>query len=686
MLDGLRPIHWKWALDDNQFLHLTLDRDGHSANALSRAVLRELSAIIERVEAEPPAGVLILSAKKSGFIAGADLTEFEDYARTGQVYQVLRNGQKIFDRLERLSCPTVAVIDGFCMGGGLELALACDYRVASDSPSTRLGFPEVMVGIPPGWGGTVRAPKLLGPQKAMELILTGRNLRAKAAREIGLVDRVVPAETLVGAAIQILQKKPRQATANAAGKLTNTWPARQALAQVIRGKTASKVNRKHYPAPFAAIDLWRRHGGVGAKAMVAEAKSVTKLAQTPTARNLVRVFFLREQLKSMAKGDSGIKRVHVVGAGVMGGDIAAWCALRGFEVTLQDREDKYVAPAIRRAHDLFRKKLKVPALVQAAEARLKSDVPGDGVAQADLVIEAIYENLEAKQALYETIEKTLPETAILATNTSSIPLQDLATNLAHPERFVGLHYFNPVAKMPLVEVVQHDGLDRAILKRAIGFAGEIDKLPVPVTSTPGFLVNRVLFPYLLEAMLLHQEGVPGALIDKTAKRFGMPMGPIELADQVGLDVAASVGKILAERLGFEVPDTLDAKLEKNRRGKKDGEGFYRYDEKGKPIKSEIPENYEAPPDIEDRLILPMLNESVRCLREGVVESPEMLDAGVIFGTGFAPFRGGPWQHILDAGPGDLTAKLEELRAKHGERFAPDDGWALAPQEARSDAA
>ena len=318
MLEGLRPDHWRWQLDDQELLHLTLDRQGHSANALSRQVMRELSGIIERLEADPPAGLLILSGKSSGFIAGADVTEFEDYGRTGQVYQVLRKGQRIFDRLEGLRCPTVAVIDGFCMGGGLELALACDYRVASDDPSTKLGFPEVMLGIHPGWGGTVRAPKVAGPQKAMELILTGRTLRAKAAREAGLVDRVVPRDGQINAATQLAQKKPAPARANATERLANTWPARQAMAKVMRGKTAAKVNPKHYPAPFAAIDLWRKHGGRGRQAMAAEAKSVAKLAATPTARNLVRVYFLREQLKAVAKGESDIQRVHVVGAGVMG--------------------------------------------------------------------------------------------------------------------------------------------------------------------------------------------------------------------------------------------------------------------------------------------------------------------------------------------------------------------------------
>ncbi len=306
-------------------------------------------------------------------------------------------------------------------------------------------------------------------------------------------------------------------------------------------------------------------------------------------------------------------------------------------------------------------------------ARLVADVESAKVPEADLIIEAIFENLDAKRALYANLEPRMKATAILATNTSSIPLTELRTQLAHPERFVGLHYFNPVAMMPLVEIVRHDGLDAAIGARVAAFAKAIDKLPVPVATSPGFLVNRVLFPYMLEAATLYAEGVPGPVIDRAAKKFGMPMGPIELMDTVGLDVATGVSKVLSPFLGISIPEKLQGMIAAGKRGKKDGEGFYLWKD-GRAQKPEVPSNYQAPADLEDRMILPFLNEAVACLHERVVDDAEQLDAGIIFGTGFAPFRGGPIQHIRDTGAAALKTRLEALAAKHGERFKPKPGW------------
>ena len=366
-------------------------------------------------------------------------------------------------------------------------------------------------------------------------------------------------------------------------------------------------------------------------------------------------------------------RVHVIGAGVMGGDIAAWCALRGFDVTLQDREMKFIQPALDRAQELFAKRLKTPDRIQPVAARLKADVDGKGITDADLVIEAIFENLQAKQDLYRKTEPAMKPGALLASNTSSIPLDELRTAVATPERFLGLHYFNPVAQMPLVEIVRQDRLDEANEKRTLAFCKAIDKLPVPVKGTPGFLVNRILMPYLLESMRLFKEGVPGSVLDKAAKKFGMPMGPIELADTVGLDVAASVGKELGEFLGLEIPEGLDEYIAAGKKGKKTGEGFYKW-ENGKPVKPEVDPNYHAPDDITVRMILPMLNESVSCLHDGVVEDADLLDAGVIFGTGFAPFRGGPIEYVRSEGAEKIKAQLEALAGKYGKRFAPKAGW------------
>ena len=675
MFEGLRFQHWHPVQGDDGIVVLALNRAGTSVNALSRAVLDELAEIVERLSFEPPKGVVIRSSKAAGFVVGADLKEFAGYEKSGGVLDAIENGQRVFQQLARLRCPTVAAIHGHCMGGGTEMALACRYRVASRDPSTRIGLPEVKLGIFPGWGGTARLPRLIGAPAALELMLTGRAASAENAKAIGLVDTLTSPELLVEAAKDLIRHpRKRPLMQRITAWATNTWVARQALAPMLVKQTAAKARKEHYPAPFALIEVWRRGGSSITQRLKLEARGVAKLAQTPTARNLIRVFFLQERLKSLAGGtEHGIRHVHVVGAGVMGGDIAAWCALRGFDVTLQDREMKYVQPALDRAKELFTKKLKTPERIEPALARLRADVDGQGIASADLAIEAIFENLEAKQALYRKTEPALKADALLATNTSSIPLDELRTAVAAPGRFLGLHYFNPVALMPLVEIVRHDQLDAASEKRALAFCKAIDKLPVPVAGTPGFLVNRILMPYMLEAARACSEGIPGPVIDKAAKKFGMPMGPIELIDTVGLDVAASVGKELGPFLGLDIPPGLAELVDGGKRGKKDGQGFYVWKD-GKPEKPKVDSSYHAPDDLEDRLILPMLNEAVACLADKVVDDADLLDAGVIFGTGFAPFRGGPIQYVRDTGADGLKKKLDALAQKYGERFKARPGW------------
>lgn len=673
MFDGLRLAHWQADRRPDGILVLTLNRADQGVNALSRAVLDELEAMVERIALELPKGVVIISGKAAGFIPGADIKGFEEIAAKGLVEDWIRRGQLVFQKLAELRCPTVAAIHGHCMGGGTEIALACRYRVASKDEKTRIGLPEIKLGIYPGWGGSVRAPRLIGAPAAMDLMLTGRSLSAPAAKAMGLVDRVVEPAVLLDEAIKLAQRgTKRPFKQRFLAWATNTGLARAVLAPQMAKQVARKARKDHYPAPFALIDTWRRSGGLPIHAALkAEAKSVVKLAGTPTAHNLVRVFFLMDRLKGLGGKDHGIQKVHVVGAGVMGGDIAAWCALRGFEVTLQDRDMKFIQPALDRAATLFAKKVKDEGKRAATAARLKADVEGAGVADADLVIEAIFENLEAKQALFAKVEETLKPGAILVSNTSSIPLTELRAGRKDPARFAGLHYFNPVALMPLVEIVRHDGLDPETERRLAAFCKAIDKLPVPVAGTPGFLVNRILAPYMQEAILCFAEGIPGPVIDKAALKFGMPMGPIELVDTVGLDVAASVGKIMADFHGQALPEAF--KVEAGKRGKKDGQGLYKW-ENGKPVKPEVPKGYQAPEDLEDRLILPLLNEAVSCLHDGVVADAELLDAGVIFGTGFAPFRGGPIQHVRAVGAAKLKARLETLAARHGGRFSPRPGW------------
>jgi 3-hydroxyacyl-CoA dehydrogenase/enoyl-CoA hydratase/3-hydroxybutyryl-CoA epimerase len=675
MFEGLRFKHWKTSEGDDGIVVLTLDREGASANALSRDVLDELDTLVERLAIEAPRGVVIHSAKPMGFAVGADIREFVEYAQTGTVLENIENGQRVFENLARLPCPTVAAIHGACMGGGTELALACRQRIAADDDATKIGLPEVMLGIHPGWGGSARLPRLIGAPDALPAMLTGKPFNARRAKAAGLVDRLARPDELLAEARELARRPVQRPFAQRAkGWATNTLLARAVLAPIVRKQTAAKVRKEHYPAPFALIDTWARGGGNIQQRLKLEAKSVARLATTPTARNLIRIFFLRERLKGLGGGvDHGISHVHVVGAGTMGGDIAAWSALKGFQVTLQDREARFVEPAIARARGLFEKKLKAPAKVEAAMGRLRIDIEGSGVAVADLAIEAIFENPEAKHALYAAIEPQFQADEILASNTSSIPLDELRQGLRAPQRFLGLHFFNPVAQMPLVEVVRHDALDPAVEKRALAFCKAIGKLPVPVKGTPGFLVNRILMPYLMEAMRLYNEGVPGPVLDREAKKFGMPMGPIELADTVGLDVCASVGRELAPFLGLEVPQGLEEKLAANKRGKKDGEGLYVWKD-GKPDKPEVDPDYVPPADIQDRMILPMINEAIACLAENVVDDADLLDAGVIFGTGFAPFRGGPIQYVRSEGLAVVRDRLSKLEQAHGARFARKEGW------------
>ncbi|HEX7046597.1 MAG TPA: 3-hydroxyacyl-CoA dehydrogenase NAD-binding domain-containing protein [Gammaproteobacteria bacterium] len=674
-VDGSNLPNWQLDRDDRGIAWLIFDKAGASTNVLSGHVMVELEEKLRELEQHPPKAVVVKSAKKSGFIAGADIKEFTGLESSAQAFDLIRRGQLVLDKLDHLPCPVVAAVHGFALGGGLELALACDYIVAADDPRTSLGLPEVNLGIHPGFGGTVRSIRKMGVVAAMELMLTGRAFNVKKAKATGLIDKAVPADQLDDAAAKLALNPPGKRSAPLPQKLLNLPGARHVFSKVLEKQVSAKARKDHYPAPYAIIDLWKDHIGNPAEMYLAEAHSIAKLMVGDTARNLVRVFLLQDRLKSLGnKKAFDLKHVHVVGAGTMGGDIAAWCAYKGFEVTLQDRELQYIDPAMKRARKLFEKKFKGnDAKVAEAWHRLKADVAGDGAKHADLVIEAIFENTEAKQNLYKDLKLKMKPDAVLATNTSSIRLEELATVLDDPNHLVGLHFFNPVAKMPLIEVIHSVDTDKDVMEKALAFARHVDRLPVPCKSSPGFLVNRILMPYLMEAMLLSEEGVANEAIDRAAKNFGMPMGPVELADTVGLDVCLSVAKILGKEFGHAVPKRLEAMVEAKKFGKKTGVGFYAYDENGKP-KKDASNAQGGPADLQDRLIFPMLNEAVACLRENVVADADLLDAGVIFGTGFAPFRGGPMNFIKAQGPSRMRERQQALFERHGERFAPDAGW------------
>jgi 3-hydroxyacyl-CoA dehydrogenase / enoyl-CoA hydratase / 3-hydroxybutyryl-CoA epimerase len=666
--------HWRRARDENGVEWLLLDTPGRSANLIGEAMLDELNGILDALEKDLPRGLVIRSAKPSGFVVGADIASFRTMTTPADVERELRRGHAVFDRLEALRTPTVAVIHGNCLGGGLELALACRYRIAIANAS--LGFPEVRLGVHPGLGGTFRSLKRMDPVEAMTLMLTGRNLNARKARRGGLVDAVTEERHVASAVEAAIAGRIESAGGGLRRTAMSTKPARTIAARRMRAKTAERVRQEHYPAPFALIDLYEEHGGDLDAMKQAEIDSFARLLTTDTSRNLVRVFFLRDKMKRLAGRSSAVRTVHVIGAGTMGGEIAAWCARQGLRATLTDVDVKMIGKAVRRAARMLDKEFDNRAETRDALDRLIPDPNGYGVASADLVIEAAPERLELKQKIYADIEPRMKQGAVLATNTSSLPLEELRQALKRPELFLGVHFFNPVSKMQLVEVVTHDRTGGQAIDIAKGFVGAINRLPTPVRSAPGFLVNRVLTPYLLEAMLMIGEGRRPELIDEAAERFGMPMGPAELADRVGLDIAASVGEELKARINRPLPGTPDwlrKKLDAGHLGVKSGKGIYDYDDKGKPKKAKL----EDEPDqaMTDRLILPMLDACAAVLREGVVEDEELVDGAMIFGTGFAPFRGGPVHYARTRGIDEVVAALERLAGTYGDRFRPDEGWA-----------
>ncbi|HUJ86316.1 MAG TPA: 3-hydroxyacyl-CoA dehydrogenase NAD-binding domain-containing protein [Burkholderiales bacterium] len=635
--------HFRWEKDRQGLAWLTFDRQGSSANSFSREALEELSAALDEIAAAKPSGLIIRSAK-NGFIAGADIEEFTRFAGAAEALEFTRSGWDLFEKLSRLPFPTTALINGFCMGGGLELALACRYRVALDDPKTRLAFPEVMLGIMPTWHGVQWLPRRIGPAAALDMMLTGRAVDARRAKRMGLVDQAVPLRIFDNTARMLTLEAPAPRRLPLMQRLM-LGPLRNFVASQAHKQVAQRANPEHYPAPYAILELWRKYDGDPFAAADDPACSLTALFEHPTTANLIRVFFLQERLKSLGKAaefDPG--HVHVVGAGVMGGDIAALCAQRGIRVTLQDTSPERIAPALKRAAKLFERRLRDKRRVRDALDRLIPDVAGAGVAHADVVIEAIFENLEAKRELFAKLEAAAKPGAILASNTSSLKLADIANALNDPSRLVGIHFFNPVPQMMLVEVVSGERTDPALAQKAAAFVRRIDKLPLPVKDSPGFLVNRVLGPYMQNAFRMLDEAIQPETIDAAMESFGMPMGPIELADTVGLDICLAAGKELAKKGAGgepEAPRVLLNKVALGKLGKKTGQGIYHYVD-GKTVKRK---HGEPSADMVESLIEPYLAEAQAVLAEGIVADADLIDAGLIFATGFAPFRGGPLHYL-----------------------------------------
>lgn len=656
--------HWRFEIDFENIAWAVIDQADKSTNTLGTETMTELERIVTFVEdaarQKKIRALIFLSGKENAFIAGADINEFDKLTREKDVEDVVRQSTDLFNRVENLPVPAIVGIHGYCLGGGLEFAMACHYRIATRSDVTRIGLPEVKLGIIPGLNGTVRMLNLAGPLAAMPAMLAGRALRSSAARGMGIVDQLVPGRLeLRWACRKAAMQGRRSKGASWWKRLMCKPPIRGILSSRMRKATAEKVRQDHYPAPFKLIELFERFGGDKRRMAMAELRYFAPLMISETSRNLRRVFHLSEMLKAESPKDAAKpRRVHVIGAGTMGADIAAWCVVSGMEVSLQDVSSEAVDQALAKAKKLFRKQLRSKTATDAAVARLYGDVNGKHVPRADIVIEAIVERLDIKQkVLAETEAKMKPE-AILATNTSSLPIEQIAQGLADPNRLIGIHFFNPVPKMPLVEIVKAPSSREDVVRNGCSFVTAIGKFPLITKSMPGFLVNRVLGPYMFAAMSRLDTGETKEKIDAAALKFGMPMGPIELADTVGLDICAHV----AEVLGSPAPEdsTLAKLVAAGKLGKKSGEGFYRWAE-AKPQKESKPSAPgEGAPDYSEAeldrlgkdLVAPLVAECEKCLAEGVVADADHVDAGVIFGTGFAPFRGGPLHYAASLQSGN----------------------------------
>ncbi len=621
---------------------VTFDDPEAKVNIFTEPVMRRLEEILDALAGRKPTGVIFISGKPDVFIAGADIREIAKVDSVQRGVELSRVGQRVFGKIEQLGVPTVAAIHGACVGGGCEMVLACRYRVATDDPKTQIGLPETQLGIIPGWGGTQRLPKRIGLNPALGIILPGKTVSAEKARQIGLVDEVVAPVALREAAVAAIHSPRGRKGA----------PTR-IMDPIIKLAARRKVARRtggHYPAPLRALDVIGR-------GYEAEARALGELVVTPVCRNLVRVFFLREKYAKLKLGEPWrAGKVGVVGAGVMGAGIAQWCAARGLTVRLKDIQPEFVAAGMKRIGDVFRegvaRRKLTPLEAEQGLARVHPTTDDTGFDTCDVVVEAVLEKLEVKRAVFAGLAPRLPERCILASNTSAIPLDELAAASGRPDRFVGIHFFNPVHKMPLVEIVRGTQTSPATVATAVEFAKQLKKIPVVVRGTPGFLVNRLLMPYLNEAGKLVGEGVSAGCIDAAMVRFGMPMGPLRLLDEVGLDVAHEVAQELAAAFAdrMTVAPVLAEMRQAGLLGRKGGRGFYIYEGRSERPNRRYHAGRSLPlTEVQERLLGVMVAEAKRCLAEKVVETEDDIDAGMIFGTGFPPFRGGLVKWARDSG-------------------------------------
>lgn len=674
---------------------ISFDQHQEKANKLSTPnMLRFFELCLQIEEDKTIEAVVVISRKPTIFIAGADISEIQRLARGEATTESLMKLQAVFTFLESLPIPTVAAIHGACMGGGTELALACDYRMATDGPETKIALPEVLLGVLPGWGGTQRLPRLVGLEKSLDLILTGKNLDGKRAKKVGLVDKVVPVEFLEEKAIawaQELAKQKRKRTyeTHFKDRLLENVPGGKWVIFDQAKKQVMKQTKGNYPAPLRIIDtLKKTYGGDLEKGLKIEAKAFTDLVVTPESQCLIGIFYLQEKVKK-DKGVDGkiagkeIKRAGVVGAGVMGGGIAQLFAAKGTRVRMKDIQWDAVAKGYKAAHKIFqklvdKKRMKPNELANAME-RIEGTVDYSGFARLDLVVEAVVESLEVKKKIFQELSQKVSSATVLATNTSSLSITEIAKAAQDPKRVVGMHFFNPVDKMPLVEVIRGQETSDEAVATVFQYAKKVGKTPIVVKDAPGFVVNRILGPYLNEAVYLLLEGVSPTRMDNVMEKFGMPMGPITLLDEVGLDVASKVSHVLYQAFGerMKPPSVIDLVAKEGRLGKKSGKGIYLHSNGKRDEDAEILSKMgvKTGKDISDeeiikRLTYVMVNEAARILDEGLVRETSDIDVGMIFGTGFAPFRGGLLRYADSVGPDSIVSELDILNRTLGERFQP----------------
>jgi len=657
-------------IGDGGLCILTFDRPESGANIFDAATMQNLREHVDAIEKDASIkGVIVTSAKKSIFIAGADLKTLLKQAQTGQMRGFISEGQKVFNRITALKVPTVAAIHGACAGGGYEITLACDYRVASDDPATKIGLPETTLGLVPAWGGATRLPRLIGADAAAEVILKGKLYGAAEALKLGLVDEVIPRDQLLATARKKLAEGKRKTAANQTAM------------------TAAAPKSVGNAAPGRAYEIIRRAASSSIEESLAmEVDAISELGATDATQNLIRNFFLADKYRKGSSKTAPEKIMHaaVIGAGIMGSGIAQWLSSRGVSVILRDVDsaaiDRGLASIEKTYADAVKRGLMNDAKAKEGRARIVASTQHVPLRDVQIAIEAASEKLEIKKKIFADLAANTPETTILATNTSALPIAELAASTGSPARVVGLHFFNPVSRMKLIEVVAGRQTAPEIVERALAFARQIGKLPVLVQDSPGFLVNRVLFPYLLDAAEMYQNGVSAEEIDGALLEWGMPMGPLRLIDEIGVDITVDIAATLEKAFGArdQACEILQKMLAAKMLGRKSGGGFYKYEGKQQTPNEALQEWRQesgekfALENITNRLVYLMVNEAARCLEEKVVASPEDADYGMVLGTGFPVFRGGPLRFAESVGLKKVVTDLDGIHSRAGEKFVPCD--------------